>query len=381
MRPSSDGSDRPDGPDRPPLGSSNAISLVGLGLLTYGVASFPHVYQHPAAIAVLGVAVAAWLAWLATLGGWLPAPSLALAAATMALAGAVLTPLTRLAIVFPAVATMAVTVTRPFRRSVWILVLGPAAMFVATAAMDRPYGPAIGGMAAVFAASVMGISRREAQERMTQAAAVDVAKARAEAEAARAELLAGRNHLARELHDVLAHTLSALSLQLEGLDALIDPAGRPPAVTDQLDRIKRLVREGLDEARGAVAALREDLPPLDERLAKLAAERHAGMEVTGRARDLAPDVALALYRVAQEALTNVAKHAPGAAARLELGFEDKEVTLSVTNPPSPDAPAPLAGSGGGYGLQGIRERILLLGGRVDAGPDAGGWRVDAKVPA
>ncbi len=370
MRPSS---------DRPSL--SSGINLVGLALLTYGVASFPRVNQHAPAVAVLTVAVAAWLAWLATLNEWLPAAALPPAVAVMAVGGAVLTPLTALAMVFPAVATMALTVCLPFRRAVWIMVVGPAAMFIATAALHRPYGPAIGGMSAVFAASVMGISRRESQERVAQAAAVDVAKARAEAESARAELLAGRNHLARELHDVLAHTLSALSLQLEGLDALIDTAGRPPAVTDQLDRIKRLVREGLDEARGAVAALREDLPPLDERLAKLASERHAGMEVTGRARDLAPNVALALYRVAQEALTNVAKHAPGAPARLELGFEDKEVTLSVTNLPSPDAPAPLAGSGGGYGLQGIRERILLLGGRVDAGPDAGGWRVDARVPA
>ena len=141
---------------------------------------------------------------------------------------------------------------------------------------------------------------------------MQVSEARADAERARAELLAGRNHLARELHDILAHTLSALSLQLEALDALID-VGRPtPEVRAQPDSLRRLVREGLDEARGAVRALREDAPPLEEQLARLSGDRHASLSVVGVPRRLAPDVSLALYRVAQEALTNVAKHAAGA---------------------------------------------------------------------
>jgi len=141
------------------------------------------------------------------------------------------------------------------------------------------------------------------------------------------------------------------------------------------------VRDGLDEARGAVAALREDLPPLDERLAKLAGERHAGIQVEGLPRELAADVALALYRVAQEALTNAAKHAPGAPVTVQLDYQEKEVNLLVSNPPPPSPPVAPDNSGGGYGLQGIRERILLVGGRVEAGPAGGGWRVEAAVPA
>ena len=364
---------------RPALGSlGTAVNAVGLGALLYGVLSFPRTH-HPAAIALVAVAALAWAAWLAMLNCRLPYAVLSPAAAVMALAGGILVPLATTAIVFPAVATVAVTVSRPFRRAAWILLVGPPAMFVSTAVLGRSYAPAIGGLSAIFAGCVIGISRREGQQRLAQAAKVDVARAEAEAEAARAELLAGRNHLARELHDVLAHTLSALSLQLEGLDALM-PAQREPAVRDQLDRIKRLVREGLDEAKGAVAALREDLPPLEERLAKLAAERHAGIEVAGPPHDLTPDVSLALYRVAQEALTNATKHAPGAPTDVRLVYSDKEITLTVTNPICPDRPAPLAGSGGGYGLQGIRERILLIGGQVDAGPAEDAWEVRARVP-
>jgi signal transduction histidine kinase len=305
-----------------------------------------------------------------------------MACGLVAAAGGALAGYVTLGIVFPAVATGILLMNRPFRQVPWIIAVGPIVMFTVTAINDRPMGVAIGGTAAVLGGAVMGILRREAQERVAQAAEIDVAQARAEAEAARAELLAGRNHLARELHDVLAHTLSALSLQLEGLDALIARDGPPsPAVADQMNLIKRLVRDGLGEARGAVAALREDLPPLDQRLTQLAAERHAAVEVGGRPRDLAPDVSLALYRVAQEALTNAAKHAPGAPAALRLDYTEKEVTLDVTNQAPP---APLTGpdtSGGGYGLQGIRERILLIGGQVEAGPAGDGWRVEARVPA
>lgn len=358
---------------------TTVINVVGVAWLAFGVATD---HLGPAAVVLLAVAVGGWLWMTASMRGLVGPGHLEAACSLVALVGGALTGYVTLGMVFPAVATMILLLNRPFRQAPWIILLGPAVMFPVTIANHRPLAAAIGGTTAVLGGAVMGILRREAQERVAQAAQLDVARAEADAEAARAELLAGRNHLARELHDVLAHTLSALSLQLEGLDALISRGGAPdPEVADQMDRIKRLVRDGLGEARGAVAALREDLPPLDQRLAQLAAERNAAVEVAGRPRQLAPDVALALYRVAQEALTNAAKHAPGAPAAVRLDYTGQEVALDVTNP-APPGPAPLPDtSGGGYGLQGIRERILLIGGRVDAGPADGGWRVAARVPA
>ncbi len=356
------------------------INLVGVAWLAFGIASF---HLRPPAIALLAVAVGAWLLMTAALRQWVGPAWLDPACGLVALAGGALTGFVALAMVFPAVASMVLLQNRPFRQGAWNMAEGTAVMFPMTAVNHTTIAASIRGTSADLGGSVLGILRREMQERVAQEARIQVAGARAEAEAARAELLAGRNHLARELHDGLDHTLSALSLQLEGLDALLGPRVREaePAVAEQLDRIKRLVRDGLDEARGAVSALREDLPPLDERLAKLAAERHAAIEVAGNPRNLKPDVAHALYRVAQEALTNAAKHAPGARAEVTLDYQDKEVTLSVANPPPLSGPVPVDASGGGYGLQGIRERVLLLGGRVEAGPDGAGWRVEAKVPA
>ncbi|MGH9076198.1 MAG: sensor histidine kinase [Acidimicrobiales bacterium] len=206
--------------------------------------------------------------------------------------------------------------------------------------------------------------------------------------------------MARELHDVLAHTLSALSVQLEALDSLVRAGpGTPTEVLEHMDQTKRLVRDGLDEARGAVYALREDASPLADQVLSLAGTRQACVEICGAPRRIAPEASLALYRIAQEALTNVVKHAPGDEAHVCLGFEPARVTLSVSNqldqasaPAGPGLAGPglagsglagsgLAGSGGGYGIAGMKERLLLLGGRVEAGPSPRGWRVEAEVPA
>jgi signal transduction histidine kinase len=362
-----------------------AINLVGLGLLVSGLTSEARLGlggSHLAALLLVAAAVAGWLGWTATRVRpfrRLALPSLAL----MALAGGALATFAPVAVVFVGVAAVGATIRWTFRSAVWIAAAGPLAMLVSVAADGRDLTVVLAGLAASLGGAVIGISRRQGTERTAQAALVAVTAARAEAERARAELMAGRNHLARELHDVLAHTLSALSIQLEALDALIS-AGPPPApaLREQLTSTKRLVREGLDEAVGAVRALREDLPPLEDQLARLAEERRAGIEVSGTPRHLSPDVSLALYRVAQESLTNAAKHAPGAAANVQLDFATDHVTLSVSNCHGrhPNGSA-LAGSGGGYGLQGIRERVLLLGGRVEAGPTDSGWRVEAEVPA
>jgi signal transduction histidine kinase len=140
------------------------------------------------------------------------------------------------------------------------------------------------------------------------------------------------------------------------------------------------VHEGLDDARGAVQALRDDAAPLDEQLARLCAQHEAGFSQSGTARRLSPPVTLALYRVAQEALTNVVKHAAGSHAEVSLDYGAETVALSVDNDRTSASPL-LAATGAGYGLRGISERVALIGGRVEAGPSPSGWRVAAEVPA
>jgi signal transduction histidine kinase len=362
-------------------------NLLWLGLVVWGVTSEVHPGlhgEHLATVILLAVAGIGWLLWLATRvwgPAWLRLPSFIL----MATAGGALGAFAGLGLVFVGVAGLAAGMTWSTHRAVMVTAAGPVATLVAASAAGNGLVNAAWAITAALGGLTLGIARRQTQEHAAQTARVQVVEAQADAERARAELLAGRNHMARELHDILAHTLSALSLQLEALSALIDAGAEPtPAVRSQLDGIRRLVREGLDDARGAVQALREDLPPLEDQLAKLAGDRHADLRVDGVPRQLSPDVSLALYRVAQEALTNVAKHAPGAATAVDLSFADGLVRLSVSNDfgaQPTNGSTKLAASGGGYGLQGIRERVLLLGGHVDAGPAAEGWRVEAEVPA
>lgn len=361
---------------------SVGLNLGSLTLLGWGISSETHLGlsgAHLAAAVLLGTAVAAWVGWVLSRYRSIPALG-ALCLPIMSISGGALSIFAPLALTFVGVSALGAALAWDIRTAGWISFAGPAATVVSAAAAGHPLEIALGAVAASLTGTVMGLSRRESNERAAQRALVQVSEARAEAEQARAELLAGRNHLARELHDVLAHTLSALSLQLEALDAMVS-AGPPlsPQVRDQLDRTKRLVRDGLEEASGAVQALREDAPPLEEQLARLTSRGPVGLHVSGTPRPLQAEVSLALYRVAQEALTNVVKHAPGVVANVELRFDDGKVTLRVSNPASVNS-SDLASTGAGYGLQGIRERVLLLGGAVDAGPAAGGWQVQAVVP-
>jgi signal transduction histidine kinase len=360
------------------------LNLASLGALAYGISTETHLGLgggHLAALLLLIASAAGWIGRLVARGRDLPALS-AVFLTTLGLAGGALSAFAALGVVFVGVAALGATMAWDMPQAAWIALTGPAAMALSLAGTGRSAGYLGAGAAAVVAGAAMGFSRRQALHDSARAAEIQVSEARAEAENARAELLAGRNHMAREIHDVLAHTLSALSLQLEALDAVVTAGGD---ARHQLDLIKRLVRDGLDEARGAVRALREDSPSLEEAISGLAQDRGAALVVRGSPRQVGPDVGLALYRVTQEALTNVAKHAPGADADVSLCFCDGSVSVEVVDEyrgsePSMNGSA-LSGTGGGYGIQGIKERILLLGGRVEAGPIERGWRVRAEVPA
>ena len=199
---------------------------------------------------------------------------------------------------------------------------------------------------------------------------------------ARAAVLGERQRLAREMHDVLAHTLSGLALQLEGA-RLRAATHDDPELLEALERSHRLARNGIEEARRAIAMLRDEELPGPERLPALVAEFErdtgipASITVAGDSDELDPDARLTLFRTAQEALTNVRKHARAERVELRLAYEQSGARLCVEDFGEPTA----NGDARGYGLTGMRERAELLGGTLTAGPTVAGFRVELWVPA
>lgn len=365
---------------------ANGLTLAGLGLLVFGsLTGIPGGDSHGqkvAAVVLLAIAAFGWVAWVLARNAS-PEPVVATCLVVVAAAGGALAAFSAVALIFPGVATLAAASRWRLTSAAAVGAVGVLAVLVATLANGNKFTVVLGGLAAVFTAMIVGITRRQAVEHAEQMTRLELASERAEVERNRAELLAERNHLARELHDVLAHTLAALSLQLEAFSTVVDAEpGTSSRVREQLERTRELVREGLDEARGAVRALRDDAEPLEARLSRLAEQHGAVFGTSGLVRPLAPEALLALYRVSQEAFTNVVKHAPGATATLDLAFDADRVTVTIENDvPASDGVTTLLGrSGGGFGLRGISERIALLGGEVEAGPVPGGWRVRAAVP-
>ncbi len=257
-------------------------------------------------------------------------------------------------------------------------------------------------VAIAFAASIVWISRSAvgllaglgvpvlAQRRLDQEelqAERDRALALlAELEAARdaqaqAAALEERGRIAREMHDVLAHSLSGLSLQLQAVRAVAAREGVGLEVIEPLDRAAELARAGVEEAKAVVGALREaptlgldDLQALIERFPGVATYATAGAP-------MAVDAALghALYRAVQESLTNAARYAPGSPVRVTLSWEPEGLVVRVDDD-GPGDHLVVAGQGSGQGLRGMRERLTAVGAHVEAGARDGGWRVEVVAP-
>jgi signal transduction histidine kinase len=205
-----------------------------------------------------------------------------------------------------------------------------------------------------------------------------------------AAALAERGRIAREMHDVLAHSLSALAVELEGARLLAHKRDADPDLERAIERAHQHATSGLREARTAIEALRGDDLPGPERLQALAAsfaseqDVECRFEVEGSPRRLASEAALAVYRTAQEALTNVRKHADPERVEMRLRYSEEGTSFEVADhcgcPEAAAADGPLAETGAGYGLDGMRERAELLGGRLEAGPTAAGFRVALWLP-
>ncbi|MFI5801469.1 sensor histidine kinase [Streptomyces sp. NPDC051561] len=220
-------------------------------------------------------------------------------------------------------------------------------------------------------------------------------------ERARREVAAERGRIARELHDVVAHHMSVISVQ-SGLARFVLESD-PPTARAALSTISGTSTEALEEMRRMLRLLRADdngdsgatggapeapMPGL-ARLAEMVERVRAGgvpveLRVEGTARPLAPGVELCAYRVVQEALTNVVKHAPGAATLVQLRYEAQEVKVLVRNEPRGPNPATVQAGlsvGGGHGLIGMRERAKLYGGTIKIGPQGdGGYEVRLTLP-
>jgi signal transduction histidine kinase len=217
----------------------------------------------------------------------------------------------------------------------------------------------------LVAVGVQWLVDRQRQQR----AALTEANRKLARYAATSEQLAAsqeRNRLARELHDTLAHSLSGVTVQLEAVEALWEV--KPREARTILDRARQATQNGLTEARRALGALRAS--PLEDiglalavrDLAKSAAARaclQLDLDAQDHLTNLAPEVEQCVYRVAQEALTNVARHADAKSLRVSLRYETEGLTLIIADDGRGFEPAEVDGAH--YGLQGLRERAEMLG--------------------
>ncbi|MFI6688651.1 sensor histidine kinase [Streptomyces sp. NPDC050485] len=218
---------------------------------------------------------------------------------------------------------------------------------------------------------------------------------REQADRARREVSAERGRIARELHDVVAHHMSVISVQA-GLAGFVFESD-PPTARAALATISGTSAEALEELRRMLQVLREaedgapaaPMPGLD-RVAELAERIRAGgipvtLRTVGTPRPLAPGVELCAYRVVQEALTNVLKHAGETRVEVQLGYGQHQLTVSVINEGGGDrregAIQDRVRTGGGHGLIGMRERAKLYGGSISIGPRSrGGFAVTLTLP-
>jgi signal transduction histidine kinase len=284
----------------------------------------------------------------------------------------------------------------PLATSLGMLALATATLALAGAHAQRSIGLIAGAELGVVAFYVLAAFARRVQEAHAQTASL-----LAELEASRrlqeeAAALRERSRIAREIHDVLAHSLSGLMLQLEGARMLASMPSSDDQLPAALERAHHLARAGLEEARSAIGALRDEDLPGAERLEQLAVDfsRDSGIEatldVTGTPRRLHSDASLTIFRVAQEALTNARKHAQPNRVELQLAYEPDGTRLVVEDHRDPEAnPAtvPVRPEGEargeerpGYGLTGMRERAELLGGELAASATPDGFRVELWIP-
>jgi signal transduction histidine kinase len=269
-------------------------------------------------------------------------------------------------------------------RSTWILGSVNTIAFGVAVAWISHSGP---GLLAGLAVPLIIQRAAEHQELIiqrdrAQALLAEVQAGRDAAEQAAA--LSERGRIARDMHDVLAHSLAGLSLQLQATRAVAIREGAGAVVLEPLDKAATLARDGLAEAREAVSTLRDPIGLGLDALPALV-ERHPGdVELTtaGTPAMVKPDAEHAIYRVVQESLTNAARYAPGSPVHVEVSWQECQLRVRVDDVGLAPGRVAVAHQGTGLGLAGMQERLQRVGGSIQAGPRAGGgWRVEATVEA
>jgi signal transduction histidine kinase len=262
-------------------------------------------------------------------------------------------------------------------------------VFVGVRDPEAATGDYLGVLALVAAAWLIGFAFRERNLRAAELVERAERAERARETEARAAVAEERARIAREMHDVVAHSLSVMVVQAEAAEAMLDDdperARRPLSAVQQtgrgalteLRRMLGVLREIADE--GPSLAPQPGLAALDELARQV---REAGLpvrvRVEGEPRSLPPGIDLSAYRIVQEGLTNALKHAGPATAEVRVRYGEREVEVEVRDDGRGGAPR---SNGGGHGLIGMRERVALYGGRLSAGPRAeGGFALTARLP-
>lgn len=300
------------------------------------------------------------------------------------------------ALLAPAIALFTVAQEVPVRRAIPLAALTLAALMTSTG-LANPFGPTGGGfylIPALIAAALFGgiaVASRRAYVASIAERAEEEARRRVDDE---------RLRIARELHDIVAHSMATISVQAGAAEHVL--ATNPAAAVDALHAIRLASKDGLRELRAILNVLRQadesdpaqPAPGLAQVDALVAGACKAGLPTTLR-QDGAPwplpaGVDLAAYRIIQESLTNAIRHAGPASATVSLDYGDSALTIEVADTghgPAPGASGASATSGGpsvggGHGLIGMRERAASVGGTLDTGPGpSGGYRVLAVLPA
>ncbi|MGW1145507.1 sensor histidine kinase [Streptomyces sp. NPDC002454] len=283
--------------------------------------------------------------------------------------------------------------TRP-RTGLWMWIVTTVFGTLATSGDGRGDSSDAGTMVFVSGMLVLLLTvwhvRREARQKV-EVAQQEVAAERTvtAAERDRRTLLEERTTIARELHDVVAHHMSVVAIQAEAAPYRVE--NPPPELEQAFATIRENAVAALTELRRVLGVVRaEDYeapdapqPTLADLDALITNVRETGLEVTqavtGAVRELPPGVELSAYRIVQEALSNTLRHAPGAAARVEVGYVLGGLGLRVVNGPARGLVKPSPGAG--HGITGMRERVAMLDGQMTAGeqPD-GGYEVAVFLP-